>query len=64
MAGHVAQTGETLNVADAYQDERFNKAIDEQVNSFFIFISFARTIGAEWGNLKLNGTYPMLQIVV
>lgn len=30
IAGYVAETGETLSVADAYADERFNRAIDEQ----------------------------------
>ena len=30
IAGYVAETGQTLNVADAYTDDRFNKAIDEQ----------------------------------
>ncbi len=28
IAGHVASTGETLNIPDAYQDDRFNKDID------------------------------------
>ncbi len=30
IAGFVAESGETLNVCDAYNDPRFNKAIDEQ----------------------------------
>ena len=30
IAGYVAQTGETLNVAEVYKDERFNSNIDEQ----------------------------------
>ncbi|PFX17416.1 probable 3',5'-cyclic phosphodiesterase pde-5 [Stylophora pistillata] len=30
VAGHVATTGETLNIADAYHDERFNREIDLQ----------------------------------
>jgi cAMP and cAMP-inhibited cGMP 3',5'-cyclic phosphodiesterase 10 len=30
IAGWVAETGETLNVNDAYDDPRFNRAIDEQ----------------------------------
>ena len=30
IAGYVAETGETLNVRDAYNDPRFNRAIDEQ----------------------------------
>jgi cAMP-specific phosphodiesterase len=29
IAGHVAQTGETVNIADAYEDPRFNSAIDK-----------------------------------
>lgn len=28
LAGHVARTGETLNIPDAYQDDRFNRDID------------------------------------
>ncbi|XP_015768337.1 PREDICTED: probable 3',5'-cyclic phosphodiesterase pde-5 [Acropora digitifera] len=30
VAGHVATTGETLNITDAYHDERFNRQIDIQ----------------------------------
>ena len=30
LAGHVAQTGETINIQDAYSDFRFNKEIDMQ----------------------------------
>lgn len=30
VAGHVATTGETLNITDAYHDERFNREIDLQ----------------------------------
>ncbi len=30
LAGHVVKTGETINIKDAYQDERFNKEIDLQ----------------------------------
>ena len=30
IAGTVAETGETLNVHDAYKDPRFNSTIDEQ----------------------------------
>ena len=30
IAGHVATTGETQNIADAYEDSRFNKAVDMQ----------------------------------
>lgn len=28
LAGHVVKTGETINIRDAYNDERFNKEID------------------------------------
>ncbi len=28
LAGHVVQTGQTINIKDAYSDERFNKEID------------------------------------
>ena len=30
IAGYVAETGETLNVGNAYKDPRFNATIDEQ----------------------------------
>ncbi len=30
LAGHVAETGETINIKNAYQDCRFNKEIDQQ----------------------------------
>eukprot|EP00163_Fabomonas_tropica_P003317 TRINITY_DN127_c1_g6_i1.p1 TRINITY_DN127_c1_g6~~TRINITY_DN127_c1_g6_i1.p1 ORF type:complete len:1354 (+),score=288.41 TRINITY_DN127_c1_g6_i1:241-4302(+) len=30
LAGHVATTGETLNIPDAYEDSRFNQAIDKK----------------------------------
>lgn len=30
IAGHVAKTGETLNIPEAYEDERFNQNIDRQ----------------------------------
>ena len=30
LAGHVAQTGEVLNIPDAYQDPRFNPDVDRQ----------------------------------
>ncbi|GMV80816.1 MAG: hypothetical protein AMXMBFR7_20000 [Planctomycetota bacterium] len=30
LAGHVARTGETLNVPDAYEDARFNPEVDRQ----------------------------------
>ena len=30
LAGHVARTGETINIKDAYNDKRFNKEIDKQ----------------------------------
>jgi len=30
LAGHVVQTGETINIKDAYTDKRFNKEIDLQ----------------------------------
>ncbi|MEO1926721.1 MAG: GAF domain-containing protein, partial [Gammaproteobacteria bacterium] len=30
IAGHVMQTGETVNIKDAYQDERFNSEFDKQ----------------------------------
>ena len=30
LAGHVVQTGETINIKDAYKDDRFNKAVDKK----------------------------------
>jgi cAMP and cAMP-inhibited cGMP 3',5'-cyclic phosphodiesterase 10 len=30
IAGHVAQTGQGLNIADAYDDDRFNREVDLQ----------------------------------
>ena len=30
IAGHVAKTGEVINIPDAYKDERFNPAIDKK----------------------------------
>lgn len=30
LAGHVAMTGETINIKDAYNDDRFNKEIDKK----------------------------------
>lgn len=32
LAGHTAMTGEVVNIADAYQDPRFNPQIDKQTN--------------------------------
>lgn len=30
LAGHVAQTGETINIKDAYKDKRFNPEVDKK----------------------------------
>ena len=30
IAGYVARTGEILNIHDCYEDERFNRTVDEQ----------------------------------
>ncbi len=30
LAGHVVQTGETINIKDAYKDKRFNKSVDKK----------------------------------
>lgn len=30
LAGHVVKTGETINIKDAYNDKRFNKAVDKK----------------------------------
>ena len=32
IAGHVATTGQILNIMDAYQDPRFNQEVDKQAN--------------------------------
>ena len=40
IAGFVAETGETLNVHDAYKDPRFNATIDEQVSQSFFLDKF------------------------
>ncbi len=34
IAGHVAQTGEVLNIPDAYADKRFNRDIDKKTGYF------------------------------
>lgn len=34
IVGHVAQTGETLNIPDAYKDERFNSEVDGQTGYY------------------------------
>ena len=47
IAGFVAETGETLNVHDAYKDPRFNATIDEQVSHFFL-----DKFGQVWTNLE------------
>ena len=31
IAGHVAETGQPLNVSDVYNDPRFNPEVDEEV---------------------------------
>ena len=31
IAGHVAETGQPLNVSDVYNDPRFNPDVDEEV---------------------------------
>lgn len=30
LAGHVLQTGETINIKDAYSDKRFNRSVDKE----------------------------------
>ena len=37
IAGYVAETGETLNVSDVYNDPRFNPEVDEEVDFFTDF---------------------------
>ena len=59
IAGYVAQTGETLNVPDAYKDTRFNPAIDEEVN----YVNFTVTLKGQYTllivNLHLFTIYPV-----
>ena len=49
IAGHVAQTRETLNVADAYKDDRFNPAIDEEVDLTALFKQPGQTMDTQFG---------------
>ncbi|KAG5858303.1 hypothetical protein JTB14_026214 [Gonioctena quinquepunctata] len=39
IAGHVALTGEVLNIKDAYADPRFNRAVDQLTVEGFFFCS-------------------------
>jgi putative methionine-R-sulfoxide reductase with GAF domain len=52
IAGFVAETGETLNVHDAYKDPRFNATIDEQVSQLF-FSGQVWTSFIQFGKLEL-----------
>ncbi len=45
MAGHVATTGETLNITDAYHDERFNRYIALIEWTYKIYLNVSRVAG-------------------
>ena len=56
--GHVAATGETLNVADVGCDERFNDNIDQQVGrSLSVSGSLSLPIIADWVQDQLHPVY-------
>lgn len=63
IAGFVAETGEVVNVADAYQDDRFNNAIDKltgyKTKSILCMPVLARgsVIGVVQMVNKLNGVF-------
>lgn len=64
LAGHVVKTGETINIKDAYNDERFNKEIDLQTGYKTTTILCMpirnlnqQIIGAFQVLNKLNGTF-------
>lgn len=64
LAGHVVKTGETINIKDAYSDERFNKEIDLQTGyktSTILCMPIKNLnqeiIGAFQVLNKLNGTF-------
>ena len=42
VAGHVASTGEILNIQDAYADDRFNRLA--HILSFFLFSTFDKRL--------------------
>ena len=48
VAGYVASTGETLNITDAYHDERFNRYIhnfDISFKKVLLALKVVRTVG-------------------
>lgn len=64
LAGHVVKTGETINIKDAYSDDRFNKEIDLQTGyktSTILCMPIKNlnqeTIGAFQVLNKLNGVF-------
>lgn len=64
LAGHVVNTGETINIKDAYSDDRFNKEIDLQTGyktSTILCMPIKNLnqeiIGAFQVLNKLNGTF-------
>ncbi|KAK3612701.1 hypothetical protein CHS0354_042228 [Potamilus streckersoni] len=63
VAGHVASTGEVLNIPDAYMDKRFNREVDMQTGyrtkSILCMPIYIRgnTIGVVQMVNKLNGTF-------
>ena len=67
IAGFVAETGETLNVHDAYKDPRFNATIDEQVSQSFFLDKFRQVLENlnsfydlfSFSDWLYNAKYPM-----
>ncbi|XP_074640630.1 putative 3',5'-cyclic phosphodiesterase pde-5 isoform X4 [Tubulanus polymorphus] len=65
IAGHVASTGQTLNIPDAYQDERFNRDVDLQTgyttNTILCMPIYIRgsIIGVVQMVNKLNGKFTI-----
>jgi len=54
VAGYVASTGETLNITDAYHDERFNRYIhnfDISVEKVLLVLKIVRTVVARSSRL-------------
>ena len=64
IVGHVATTGETLNIANAYADDRFNKEIDKKTNyktntilCVPIFNKTGQILGVNQAINKFQGTF-------
>lgn len=64
IVGHVASTGEALNIMNAYSDERFNKEVDKKTNyktntilCVPIFNKTGQILGVSQAINKLEGTF-------